>query len=343
MLYGFVSLSEVPPEDRLPLVRKYAPANAGIQLTEDNLRKMDLVLGSAGLRQQRRAMSKRQLAKMRKQLQGVADEGWQKIVRDAEERFDAYNARGLEDAVQSGLLEIPSFGSNTVEGMLSMTQEGHTVQAQINDIIREYVERASIAIEGPNYPLFDDMLGRLVDEAISEGLIVPSPAGIHRGRHGGLAGDLLGRLPLFEEATVAEVLDVRRSLEGQLRGFRRAVSDFSSEVKSAAWEPGFAGEADVLFREKVEPEVEGIEEAVRENRSYEELRERMLRHGATHATIGAVIGNAYDLGSLAGIAMGVGVAGVQTLLDQRKREREIRSNQLYFYYGARELLGGTGR
>ena len=52
---------------------------------------------------------------------------------------------------------------------------------------------------------------------------------------------------------------------------------------------------------------------------------------------------ASDLGALTGVIMGVGVAGVQTPLDQRKREHEIRSNQLYFYYGARELLGDNGR
>lgn len=266
MLYGFVALSEVPPERRLALVREHAPANAGYRLSDENLRKMDLVLG-AGSRRQRRAMSKRQLAETRKQLQGVADEGWRGLRQDAEERFDAYNARGLEDAVNSGLIEIHTFEGNTVEGMLATTAEGHTTEATIEDILREYVERAAIAIDGPGYPLFEDMLGRLVDEAVREGLIVPSPSAVHRGRHGGLAGDLLGRLPLFEGATVAEILDVRRALEGNLRGFRGAVSGFSREIRSAAWEPGFAGEADVLFRERVEPEVEGIREVVRENRS----------------------------------------------------------------------------
>lgn len=69
------------------------------------------------------------------------------------------------------------------------------------------------------------------------------------------------------------MLDVRHSLEGHLRGFRSAVSGFAREIQSVAWEPGFAGEADVLFREKVEYEVQGIEEAVRENRSYAILGE----------------------------------------------------------------------
>lgn len=69
--------------------------------------------------------------------------------------------------------------------MLSMGHEGHTVQSTINDILREYVERASIAIEGSGYPLFENKLGRLVNEAVREGWIGPSPAGV-------LAGDMVG-------------------------------------------------------------------------------------------------------------------------------------------------------
>ena len=64
---------------------------------------------------------------------------------------------------------------------------------------------------------------------------------------------------------------MRRDLERPLLGFRNAIADYSREIRSAAWESGFAEEADILFREKVEPEVASIEQAVRENRSREEL------------------------------------------------------------------------
>jgi len=75
-----------------------------------------------------------------------------------------------------------------------------------------------------------------------------SEAAAHRGRHGGPAGDLLRRLPTFEEATLAEILDVRRGLEGPLRGVRVVVAGFSREVCSAAWEPSLAEEAHAFFR-----------------------------------------------------------------------------------------------
>ena len=122
-------------------MREHAPANAGYRLTEEQLEKMDLFMGG-GSRRQRRSLSKRQRVETRRQLQAVADEGWRQIEREAEERFEAYNARGLEDAVLSGLLELHTFGSNTVEGMLSMAKEGFRVDAAVEDILREYVDKA---------------------------------------------------------------------------------------------------------------------------------------------------------------------------------------------------------
>jgi hypothetical protein len=139
------------------------------------------------------------------------------------------------------------------------------------------------------------------------------------------------------------VLAIRRELEGPLRGFRVAVSGFSREIRSAAWEPDFPEEAEALFRERVEQEVARIEEAVRENGLLRELAWRTARHGATPATFGAVIGVASDLPTLAGAAAGglpvLGAAGVKALLDRRDKLREIRDNQLYFYYRAGERLG----
>lgn len=132
-------------------------------------------------------------------------------------------------------------------------------------------------------------------------------------------------------------------MEAPLRGFREAVADFSKQVRSAAWEEGFAEEADLVFREKVEPAVQRIEEAVAENRSYAELLRRTARHGGlTRATLGAALGHASDLSALAGVVLGLGTSAVQALVDQHDMRREIEDNQLFFYYGASEALRGVG-
>lgn len=135
-----------------------------------------------------------------------------------------------------------------------------------------------------------------------------------------------------------DVLGARRELERPLRGFRLAVSEFSGQVASAAWEPGFAAEADTLFREKVEPEVAGIEEALRENSSLRELAWRTARHGAIPETIGALFGSADALAGLAGAALGLGYGAARSLLDRRETGKEVEGNRLYFYCRAGKML-----
>ncbi len=338
LLYGWVALRDVPTEQRMRLVREHAPVNAGFRFTDEQMEKFDLVLGERS-RAARRGLNDRERIRAKIQLKGVADQAWRQLTRDVEQTFEAYNARGLREAVDSKLLKLHRFEAHSVEGMLSMAAEGFTVRAAVDEILREYLRQAEAAMEGSGYPLFDDLTGRLVGEAVRDGAIAPSETGIRRGRHGGLSGDLLSRLPLFEKADVSDVLEVRRELRPSLKRFRKAVAGFSKEIRSAAWEPGFANEADLLFRETVEPAVDEIEEQVRSNRSLEEFAVRMVRHGANRATIGAAVGGISDLSVLSGVVMGLGAAAVQTLLDQRAEGKKIEGNQLYFYYGAREMLG----
>jgi hypothetical protein len=136
---------------------------------------------------------------------------------------------------------------------------------------------------------FDDLTGNFVAEAMRAGHISTSEANTARGRYGGISADLLQRLPLFETAKLSDVLAIRRELEVSLRGFRLAVADFSHDIRSAAWEPGFPDEADALFREKVEPAVERIEHDIRDNRSLEEFVWRTVRYGTGPGVIGAVV------------------------------------------------------
>jgi len=213
-------------------------------------------------------------------------------------------------------------------------------------VLAEFLELAEGAVrDGKTYPLLDVPTAECVAAAEGTGFIPVSAEAASRGRHSGLAGDLLRRLPLFELATVREVLDIRRDLRLPLLGFRRAVADFAREVRSAAWQEGFAEEADALFREKVEPEVESIEHAVRENSSYAEIGRRALRHGGIGVAGGVVGGFLASASSLADVSAAalVGGAGgplVKALLDKHQRTRELEDNQVFFYYAAGQALGG---
>jgi hypothetical protein len=341
VLSGIAQFQEASTEEQARLVVRFLP-DLQPSMNSQELHFLEAAVGLRG-RKEKRRISKR----TRKEILAMVSERGGELEAMVLEQHRAAGIEGFREAVNSGVLEVHPFRQTTAQALIEATirGEGNPLYGfDLADLLEEFLEQVTGAVEdGFTYPMFDDLTGNFVAEAIRGGLIQSSESSIARGQHSGLSGELLQRLPLFEEATVAEVLDIRRELEGPLRGFRLAVSDFSSQIRSAGWEPEFAEEADALFREKVQPEIERIEVAVRENRSLEEFARKVVRHGATRATFGAVIGSVSDLSALAGIAIGLGSAGVQAYLDQQDSLREIQDKQLYFYYGAQELLRSPGR
>ena len=78
---------------------------------------------------------------------------------------------------------------------------------------------------------------------------------------------MLQRLPLFDDATVHEVIDIRRELERPLVRFRSAVMTYAESIKSASWDEDFSVEAELVFRQHIEPAVLEIEDSVRSSSS----------------------------------------------------------------------------
>ena len=288
--------------------------------------------------------------KTRQKILGMVSQDQDRLRRMVVDQHKASGIEGFREAVREGVHDVHTFGQTSVDALVEAHLRGGgdwLSGVDVADVLIEFMELASSAVQdGTTYPLLDAPTAEFVAAAEGYGFTQVSEAATGRGRHSGLAGDLLRRLPLlFEQATISEVLDMRRDLRVPLLGFRQAVAAFAREVRSAAWQEGFAEEADVLFHEKVEPEVERIEHAVRENSSYAEISRRVLRHGATGVMGGVVGGFLASASSLADISAaallgGVGAPMVRALLDKHKRLRELEENQVYFYYVAREALGG---
>jgi len=341
VLSGIAEFQEASSEVKARLVVQFLP-ELQPSMSSQEISFFEAAVGLRG-RNEKRRIKKKTL----KHILGMVDEQSEALEAMVVEQHKAAGIEGFRQAVRSNVLEVHPFRQTTAEAIIEAMLRGQgdlLYGVDLADLLEEFLDQAMGAIgDASTYPLFDDLTGDFVGEAVRHGILTPTEAGVARGRHGGLSADLLRRLPLFEEASLSDILAIRRELEGPLRGFRLAVSGFSREIRSAAWEPGFPEEADALFRERVEQEVGRIEEAVRENGSLREFAWRTARHGATPATFGALIGSASDLPALAGAAAGglpiLGVAGVKTLLDRRDKLREIRDNQLYFYYRAGKRFG----
>ncbi len=341
VLSGIAEFQEASPDEQARLVVRFL-SELQPSMSPQEISFFEAAVGLRG-RDEKRRIKKKTL----KKILGMVEEQREGLEAMVVEQHKAAGIEGFRQAVRLNALEVYPFRQMSAESIVEATIRGkgdflHGVD--LVDLLEEFLEQAMGAVEDTStYPLFDDLTGDFVGEAVRHGVLMPTEAGVARGRHSGLSADLLRRLPLFEQASLSDVLAIRHELEGPLRGFRLAVSGFSREIRSAAWEPGFPEEADTLFRERVVQEVERIEEAVTENGSLREFAWRTARHGATPATFGALIGSASDLPALAGAAAGglpiLGAAGVKALLDRRDKLREIRDNQLYFYYRAGERLG----
>ncbi|MDP9478310.1 MAG: hypothetical protein M3R38_21960 [Actinomycetota bacterium] len=339
ILSGIAEFQESSPEAKARLVVRLLP-DLQPSMSPQEIHFFEAVVGLRS-REEKRRIDKR----TRKEILGMVEKERGELEAMVLEQHKAAGIEGFREAVRSGLLEVHPFRQTSAAAVVEATIRGGGDLLRgfdLADLLGEVLDQTTNAMtDASTYPLFDDLTGDFVGEAVRHGLLTPTEAGTARGRYGGISADLLKRLPMFEEVSLSDVLAVRRELEGPLRGFRLAIRGFSREISSAAWEPGFSEEADALFREKVKPEVEKIEEAVREN-GLGKLAWGTARHGATPATFGALIGAASDLPTLAGAAAGalpvLGAAGVKALLDRNDKLKEIRGNQLYFYHRAGERL-----
>jgi hypothetical protein len=343
VLSSLAQYAEDSPEERAKLVVRLLP-ELQPSMGWDKLRFFRAAVG-LGPRRERRAVSK----SARREIMSMVRQQDDKLRRDVVENHRATGIEGFREAVHEGILEVHTFRQTSFEAIMRahIKGKGNLVSGvDIADVIVEFLEVASDAVaSGTTYPLLDAPTAEFVAAAEGTSFADISPTAAAMGRHSGLAGDLLRRLPLFERANISDVLDIRRDLHVPLLGFRTAVRDFSREVRSAAWQEGFAEEAKVLFHEKVEPEVDKIEYAVKENSSYAELGRRALDHGGAGiagAFMGGFLANASSLVDISAAALlgGVGSPLVKALLEKHRRLRELEENQLYFYFAAGEILGG---
>ena len=290
---------------------------------------------------------------------------WDDMYEMADRMAEASQVRSLVRAIKSGRLHVHDFlkaeGRSKAEtaakliGQAALTDEQRSAEGWSDELVREYVRVMSASVSGgQTYPLFDLQAAGLLSAGISEGMFTVSEQGLQRGRHSSLAADLLDRLPTFGQATIDEILDIRRELDKPLKQFRKAITNFSATIKTASWDEDFITEADTIFYRDVDPVVQEIEEMVQTNRYLLQLLRKIgVPAGAltaimsritdlpdiiAHATNNPGAAHAVGIGAMgAGLAT-VGTAAIKTAWEKHDKRQEIQQHELYFYYRARKKL-----
>jgi hypothetical protein len=332
-------LSRMPPLPKLDLVRKMLPLMQP-DASPEHLRKTYRIIDSMSSSLERGGKGRGLSDDERLLLRRMDRDMWDPVRKLVAGALDEWGAVAFKVALRSGLVEVRPFAVTTPEELLRMglDTDSRSTASYSDEAYEEYRRTILKAVgDDKTYPLFDDLTGGdIVSKAVRQGVIRPSSADKRRGKHGGLSGDLLRRLPMFEKATVSEVLEIRNELSEHLGAFRDAVATSAATIEAAPWAvDDFAAEADLVFRENVAPAVERIEQRVEEDLG---LRELSLRYGpplfSGAAGMGVFLAGQWALGSLAALA-----AGLSTVAASRSQRNKVESQRLYFYYRAGKRLG----
>lgn len=343
---GIHDLSELPMEEKAEIIKWTLPI-VEPNATQEQLQVTQQLADS--LRGPRNSKGASITERQRVLARSFVDKKWAELQSIVNQQFDDVGGNGFRQLLGTDYLELHPFARLSPRQILEMGMENDFGVPQgwrSDETYEEYLNTVMSTVQdGRTYPLFDDLTGDIVNEGVRNGVISPSQAARARSRHGGLSGDLIQNLPLFEEAGVSEILDIRVELSEYLDSFRLAVSEFAQCIQAASWEGEFSDEAERIYREQVAPAVRNIERAIEENSYLKELLSRRSAPGAaqsTAASLATFVGSSSALWSLTVLALGLGAGGSRVLNDVRDRRQSIEGERLYFYYQAGKSLDKRG-
>lgn len=329
-LLEVASIGDVPKQKRWDLLKQLQ------SYANDEESEGKLTILSAFYEEARRKRYSKKGRILLQKFEAALEDSWGEAAEFAVNAVREAGGDGIIRAVESGLLEIHTFDDTLRR--TSRTEEHRGFAIEYVKVVGESVSDVY------TYPLFDEDTSEIIREGIKAGLIPVSEAAVSRAKESGLASDVLARLPLFDQATVREILDIRNELERPLKRFRSVMIEFSSRIKGTSWDEDFISDADQVFRREVEPAVLDIEEAIRVNSFIAELARKVvdtqvvLSGGSALALAVTTLG----LPAIAALAIGGAVGGSKAAydayVDWSKRNRETEQNQLFFYYRAGQLL-----
>jgi hypothetical protein len=197
-------------------------------------------------------------------------------------------------------------------------------------------------LTGHTHPLFDDVSGHLIRAGVAAGHVVVPTAGSQRSKQIRLAESIFSRLPTLPNASMKDVIAIRKDLAAPLVRFRSAVIKFSAEIESAAWDPDFEFDAEQVFLREVEPSVLDIEEAWKTNKYLMKLAAHSNKEAVVSGSIAAVVMNQFAVPTAVTGMVGLGTAAIASALgawrDWITERQAIQKNHLFFYHRLNDKL-----
>jgi hypothetical protein len=318
---------------------------------------------STSLNDYKKIQHKKQLdiheLQLKNEFERKLEQNWKDIAEQTKKFVEESQIDQINSAIKAGVLELHEFrnsdndsaalnlliGSAAATSALKAKEKGSKTD-QDKAWIGEFVENISNSVsDDSTYPLLDNVTGNLMTAGLGSKMAKGPGFGIDRGKQTELARYLLERLPLFEKASVAEILGIRKELDKPLARFRGAIINFSEDIKSTPWNKDFPPEADKIYLRDVKPALLDMEEAIQSNKFLTTLIKKLAEKPATLPTgslFSIAISQFSSLPKELAASLGIGLASASLIYEAydewARKNQAIEQNKLYFYYGAGKLL-----
>lgn len=259
--------------------------------------------------------------KLYKQLDSL----WPEVQNNIASMFPDTEIKEIYLAIKSNLVEIESYDSNEEGKILS----------------KLFVKNLTSSLsESNSYPLFDFDTSDLIKYVIEENKVKVSNSNLMRGNELKFISKLFEKLPLFEEASIDEIIDIKKELQKPLIRFRSGIKEISSRVKDVFWNKEFSSDIHELIIKEIEPSILEIEELLNENSYLKTLVKRALKSQlfagvSTAAAIGVIISG---LSTLPSMILPASLLATESYSEYKEKKNQTEKNYLFFYYKLSKLL-----
>ncbi len=234
--------------------------------------------------------------------------------------------KGLKDALDSGLVDFQNF-------------------ALIENSVEAYITSITQAINSDEtYTVLDEQTSEIINLGIKEGIFSILGKSKNRATQVGISSELIERLPLFDAATIDEILDIRKELDKPLIRFRSAIIDYSKNIETQPWNDSFQQETEELYIRDIAPAILEIEDAYKSNKSLFALIPKIITQGVVTTTaLGICLSQSkMAADSIFGLSIsgGLSISAYEAIKQRRIGIKEVEKHQLFFYYKAANMLSG---
>ena len=344
--------NDFPMGLRLEFFEKMIPLLSG----RDNVQKL-----SAALQDYRKILNKEKPdihdLQFKNEFEKKLDQNWRAIADQTNILINESQISQINTAIKAGVLELYDFkNTNTDSAALNLILENAAATSaskikgkgsgaeQDGAWISDFVERT--VSDDSSYPLLDNHTGNLVTSGAGSKIFKIQGFGLEHGKQAELARFLLEQLPLFDQASVDEILDIRKELDKPLLRFRSAIIDYSERIKYAPWDKDFLPEADKVYHRDVQPALQELEDSIQSNKLltivFKKFAENTVILPVTTSTVSMAISQLSDLPKELAMSLGAGIVSASILYKaydewvENKKANE--QNKLFFYYEVKNRL-----